>query len=147
LIKGDEYHNLLLSRKLQALSEKDKDYWSFKGNANSGYGHGLFQYPAMMVPQVTKAIIDKIIEVHPEIQDIADPFTGSGTVMTECMLRGLSFSGIDINPLAVLLCKVKSGPFLIQSLNEKSEALLKKIKDDKGRTIEVDFYNRNKYTR
>jgi site-specific DNA-methyltransferase (cytosine-N4-specific) len=104
-------HNAMLKEKLQALTEKDKDYWSFRGNANRGYGHGFFQYPAMMVPQVSKAIINKIMEVHPDIQTISDPFAGSGTVMTECMLRGLSFSGIDINPLAILLCHVKSGPF------------------------------------
>jgi hypothetical protein len=36
------------------------------------------------------------MEVHPDIQTIRDSFAGSGTVMTECMLRGLSFSDIDI---------------------------------------------------
>jgi site-specific DNA-adenine methylase len=137
--------NVILTEKLKALTEKDKDYWSFKGNANRGYGHGFFQYPAMMVPQVTKAIIDNIMEVHPNIQTIRDPFAGSGTVMTECMLRGLSFSGVDINPLAILLCRVKSGPFHVELLDQRSEVLKKQIMQDKGRKVEVNFQNRNKW--
>jgi site-specific DNA-adenine methylase len=138
-------YNSLLNKKLQALSEKDKDYWSFRGNANREYGHGLFQYPAMMVPQVTRVIIDKIIEVQPDVKIISDPFVGSGTVMTESMLRGLSFCGTDINPLAILLCQVKSGPFFISELIEKSAALKANIKQDKKTNIEVDFFNRNKW--
>jgi hypothetical protein len=138
-------YNTLLNEKLQALSEKDKDYWSFRGNASREYGHGLFQYPAMMVPQVTRAIIDKIIEVQPDVKIISDPFVGSGTVMTESMLRGLSFCGTDINPLAVLLCRVKSGPFFISELKEKSTALKARIKEDKKTNIEVNFFNRNKW--
>jgi hypothetical protein len=141
----NEYYNALLNEKLQALSETDKDYWSFRGNTNQGYGHGLFQYPAMMVPQITKSIIEKIVEIHPDIQIISDPFVGSGTVMTEVMLRGLSFFGADINPLAVLLCRVKSGPFYISILSQKSIELKERIKNDKETKIEIDFYNRNKW--
>jgi hypothetical protein len=141
----NEYYNTLLNKKLQALSEADKDYWSFRCNTNQGYGHGLFQYPAMMVPQVTKSIIEKIVEVHPDIKIISDPFVGSGTVMTEAMLRGFSFFGTDINPLAVLLCRVKSGPFYINILSQKSIELKERIKIDKETKIEIDFHNRNKW--
>jgi hypothetical protein len=137
--------NSSLNKKLQALSEKDKEYWSFKGNANRDYGHGMFQYPAMMVPQVTSAIIDKIIEVQPDFQTIRDPFVGSGTVMTESMLRGLSFYGTDINPLAILLCQVKSGPFFIDILLKKAEELKARIKNDKDTNVEVNFPNKNKW--
>ena len=143
----DEYsrYNTLLNKKLLALSEKNEDYWSFKGNSNRDYGHGLFQYPAMMVPQVTQAIIENIIEVHPGIMKIYDPFVGSGTVMTESMIKGLSFYGTDVNPLAILLCQVKSGPFYINKLIVKSEELTKKIKADKKTNYEIDYYNKNKW--
>ena len=138
-------NNALLTKKLYALSEKDKDYWSFKGNSSRGYGHGLFQYPAMMVPQVVEAIIDKIVEVHPKMKTISDPFMGSGTVMTESMIRGLSFSGTDINPLAILLCQVKSGPFFINELKIKSIKLKEKIENDKDMNYEVSFTNQKKW--
>jgi hypothetical protein len=137
--------NILLRKKLESLSENDKDYWSFKGNSNREYGHGLFQYPAMMVPQITRTIIDKIIDVRPDINSISDPFVGSGTVMTEAMLRGFSFSGIDINPLAILLCQVKSGPFFINKLIEKSENLKNRIRNDKKTNYEIYFPNKNKW--
>jgi len=137
--------NTLLNKNLQSLSEKNKAYWSFKGNSNREYGHGLFQYPAMMVPQVTKTIIEKIIDIHPTVHSISDPFVGSGTVLTESMLRGLSFTGTDINPLAILLCQVKSGPFFIDELNKKSENLKGKINNDNKTNYEVDFPNRKKW--
>ena len=137
--------NTLLNKKLQALTENDKDYWSFKGNSYRGYGHGLFQYPAMMVPQVIKAIMDNIIDVYPKIKKISDPFVGSGTVLTESMLRGLSFFGSDINPLAILLCQVKSGPFYIDKLKEKSITLMKRVENDKKTNYEVDFTNKVKW--
>jgi len=138
-------YNTKLNKKLHELTEKEKDYWSFKGKSNRGYGHGLFQYPAMMVPQVTQAIIDNIIDVYPNIKTISDPFVGSGTVMTETMLRGLSFFGNDINPLAILLCQVKSGPFYIDKLAKKSNALKKRIMNDKNTYYEVDFTNKAKW--
>jgi len=137
--------NVLINRKLQSLSEKDKDYWSFKGKANRDYGHGFFQYPAMMVPQVTQAIIDNILDIHPEIKTVRDPFVGSGTVMTESMFRGLSFLGTDINPLAILLCQVKRGPFFINGLKNNIDILKGRIRNDKNTYYEVDFTNKSKW--
>jgi len=138
-------YNTLLNKRLQALTLKDRDYWSFKGNSYRGYGHGLFQYPAMMVPQVIQVIIDNIINVYPNIKTISDPYVGSGTVMTETMLRGLSFFGNDVNPLAILLCQVKSGPFYIDKLTKKTNILKKRIMNDKNTYYEVDFTNKAKW--
>jgi len=137
--------NALLNNRLQSLSEEDKNYWSFKGKSKREYGHGLFQYPAMMVPQVTQAIIDNILNIHPEFKTVCDPFVGSGTVMTESMIRGLSFWGTDINPLAILLCQVKEGPFFITELKAKSEILKKRIERDNETYYEVDFNNKGKW--
>jgi hypothetical protein len=139
------YYNAILDKKLQDLTLKDKDYWSFRDKATREHGHGLFQYPAMMVPQVTKTIIDKIIEVHPNIKSIRDPFVGSGTVLTESMLRGLDFSGTDINPMAILLCQVKSGPFFIAELQDKVDVLINRINGDKKTHYAIDFSNKNKW--
>ena len=101
---------------MDSLSSSDDDYWSFQGNSYRKYGHGIFQYPAMMVPQVTEVILNTICEVHPEIKSVGDPFVGSGTVLTESMMKGLAFWGTDINPLSILLCQVKSGPFFVDAL-------------------------------
>lgn len=145
MISVQEHHNVLLRQRLESLTVADKDYWSFKGNSRREYGHGMFQYPAMMVPQVVEAILKQACSVHPDIERVGDPFSGSGTIMTESMMRGLAFSGTDINPLAVLLCRVKSGPFFIDALKDKAKELLARIDEDRRGAVEADFTNRDKW--
>lgn len=145
MISVQDQHDILLRRRFESLTDIDRDYWSFKGNSRREYGHGMFQYPAMMVPQVVDAILKQVCSVHPDIDRVGDPFVGSGTIMTESMMHGLAFSGTDINPLAILICRVKSGPFFTQALKSKTKELLARLDDDGGRRIEVDFPNRGKW--
>lgn len=145
MIAVQEHHDALLQQRLESLTVADKDYWSFKGNSRREYGHGMFQYPAMMVPQVVEAILKQACSVHPDIERVGDPFAGSGTIMTESMMRGLAFSGTDINPLAVLLCRVKSGPFFINALKDKAKELIARINEDRRWAVEADFPNRDKW--
>lgn len=145
MIDFEPKHDKLLSRRLLGLEQADKDYWSFKGNARRELGHGFFQYPAMMVPQVVRAVLDQTCAVHPEIESVGDPFVGSGTIMTESMLKGLSFTGTDINPLAILLCRVKSGPFYVDALNIKVADFKRKVATDHCQSISVDFKGRDKW--
>ncbi len=120
------------------------DTWSFNGNSRREHEHGYFHYPAMMVPQMITKII-KELEEKDEINVIGDPFAGSGTVLTESMLHGKSFIGKDINPLAILLCKTKSGPFFSDALQDKSKKLMQNIQNDKSFMIDVSFPNINKW--
>lgn len=145
MISVHSKHDKQLCQQLESLSDADKDYWSFKGNSRREHGHGLFQYPAMMVPQVVESILNQVCSVHPDIERVGDPFAGSGTVMTESMMRGLSFSGADINPLAILLCQVKRGPFFIDALRDRSLELNARIDEDSRWAIESNFYNRDKW--
>lgn len=145
MIAVQEHHDALLRQRLESLTAADKDYWSFKGNSRREYGHGMFQYPAMMVPQVVQAILKQACSVHPDIERVGDPFSGSGTIMTESMMRGLAFSGTDINPLAVLVCRVKSGPFFIDALKDKAKELIARIDEDRRWAVEADFPNRDKW--
>ena len=147
VIQARQHHDALLRRRLDALTEADRDYWSFKGNSRREHGHGLFQYPAMMVPQVARAVLEQACSVHPEIERACDPFSGSGTILTESMMRGLAFSGTDINPLAVLLCRVKSGPFFIEALTHKVVELAARIDTDRQWAVETNFPNRDKWFR
>ncbi len=101
----------------------------------------------MMVPQVARSILEQACAVHPEIEKVGDPFIGSGTILTESMLRGLSFSGADINPLSILLCRTKSGPFFIHALAEKVQQVMARIDADPRSTVEVNFPNREKWFR
>jgi hypothetical protein len=139
------FQNDRLRKKLESLAHSDPDYWSFRGNAKRDHGHGLMQYPAMMVPQMVRALLREICETEPCIKGVGDPFVGSGTVLTESTLRGLDFVGRDINPLAILLCRVKAGPVFPEALIERSEELIARITEDRHRSIEANFRGIDKW--
>jgi len=140
-------HDSQLRERLEALTNGKSDFWSFKHNSRREHGHGLFQYPAMTVPQLARVVLKEICEVHPEVQWVADPYSGSGTILTESMNRGLNFMGIDINPLAILLCRAKAGPFFIEALQKRIKEVKSAIEADKGHNVEVNFPNRDKWFR
>lgn len=134
-----------LTRELSEI-EKNKgvNYWSFEGNSKRTGAHSLISYPAMMVPSLQGQLID-IITNHQDIHKILDPFVGSGTIMTEAMLRNINFSGIDINPLAILACRVKSGPYFTTALSHKYKELLDKINRNSSKVTLRNFSGVDKW--
>ena len=74
-------------------------------------------------------------------------FVGSGTVLTETLLQGKNFWGVDINPLAILLCIVKQGPFHINELRCKIDSLITNLTNSDTTTDEVSFNNIDKWFR
>lgn len=136
-----------LRQRLLAAVAANAEYWAFRHDAVRRHAHALFQYPAMMVPQMQGRLIGDICHVCPTIQNVYDPYVGSGTVLTEAMLQGLNFFGQDINPLAVLLCRVKAGPFFVDSLELRLNGLHSRIKADRRRSIAVDFPGIQKWFR
>lgn len=134
-----------LQRLLASYSDGDNDFWSFRDRAEREYAHVYFQYPAMMVPKMQGKLIEAVKETIPGTKHVFDPFVGSGTTMTEAMMLGLDFTGQDINPLAVLLCRAKMGPFYDQILQEKLEFIVSAAKKDKNSQVDVGFPGRDKW--
>lgn len=99
-----------LEERLNSHVEQDPEFWSFNALRSRSGNHALFQYPAMMVPELQGVLLDDLIAVDPSVSLVYDPFAGSGTVMLESLYRNLDFHGSDINPLAILLCQVKATP-------------------------------------
>lgn len=139
--------NLMIEARLACLKNLGDDYWSFKTAYKRDYSHGYFRYPAMMVPQMIRSIIDELCSIDASIKHIHDPFVGSGTILTESILRGLDFTGRDINPLSILLCKVKSGPFYEKAFQIKINELLEEIEFDNQTSVETKFKNIDKWFR
>lgn len=100
----------LLRVRLAQRIQEDPEFWSFNALRSRSGNHALFQYPAMMVPELQGALLDDLLAIEPDTSLVYDPFSGSGTVMLESLYRGLDFHGSDINPLAILLCQVKATP-------------------------------------
>ncbi len=88
----------------------NSSYWDFSGGSARNGAHGLFQYPAMMVPALQGALLDDVFQVLPGSAVVYDPFGGSGTVLTETLRRGHNFVGSDVNPMALLLMSLKAEP-------------------------------------
>lgn len=119
-----------LKTKFNQLTLESEDHWDYRGNSKSerDYVHGFCTYPAMMVPKMQREILDVcLLNLENQKPCLLDPFAGSGTILVEGMLRGLDIVGVDVNPLAILLCKVKTTIVEIKTLQQKSEALKQSI--------------------
>lgn len=117
---------LSLKEKFNSLTLESEDHWDYRGNKNSerDYVHGFCTYPAMMVPKMQREMLDVCLEhLHDTYPRLLDPFAGSGTILVEGMLRGLNIVGIDVNPLAILLCKAKTTILNPKTLQEKTTQL------------------------
>ncbi len=105
----------LIRASIEDAAAADNDYWSTWTAAERNVQR-YFQYPAMMVPAMQRELLQIVTSLMPEVRAVVDPFAGSGTVVSEAMLAGLDVVAQDINPLAVLLCRVRSGPFDVEGL-------------------------------
>ena len=106
-----------MSRKKQVqtslIGERVEEDWNF-AKANTSYlTHGLHEYPARMIPQIAKRLI---LTYSKRRGNILDPFCGSGTTLVEARLAQRYSVGIDVNPFAVLLAKVKATPIDFKSI-------------------------------
>lgn len=72
------------------------------------YGvHDIHEYKGKFFPQLVRACIN--IAGIEDGSLVFDPFCGSGTTLCEGMVRGMRTAGIDLNPLSILISKVKTG--------------------------------------
>lgn len=104
--------------------------WDYRNDDTKLSNHGFHTYPAMMIPQIARRLIETYSK---DAKVLFDPFVGSGTSILEAKLHA-SFEkayGIDINPLARLVAKVKSTPIKQDLLVQITEALIQKCQDDK----------------
>lgn len=128
-----------LKSKFEQLTLESEDHWDYRGNSKSerDYVHGFCTYPAMMVPKMQREILEVCLtqsdNKHPKL---LDPFAGSGTILVEGMLQGLDIVGIDINPLAVLLCKAKTTILIPEVLKNHSKNLENEINNLKNLKID-----------
>ena len=108
---------------------EDSD-WTFADVDTKYMTHGLHTYPARMIPQVTDKLITKFANPKRKNNLCFDPFMGSGTVLVESKLHGIKSIGIDTNPLAVLMSKVKTTPISKRILERQAVKLLDAIQKD-----------------
>ncbi len=98
--------------------------WDFRGAKTGAFTHGLHPYPARMVPGVA----GELIRHYSTPGDLVyDPFCGSGTTLVEAVLGRRHASGLDLNPFAVMLSRVKTVAIDPEVLQEEWRGLRRRI--------------------
>ena len=88
--------------------------WEFRGALTNFGTHQFHPYPARYIPQIPR----ELIRVFTQKGDtVYDPFVGCGTTCVEANSMERDSMGNDINPLAVLLAKVKTTPISDRELS------------------------------
>jgi site-specific DNA-methyltransferase (cytosine-N4-specific) len=132
-------------RNLESQIEKEKvadnklsrriDYsWDFKGVKTKPHTHIFHTYPAMFIPQVARRLL---LTYTKKGDTICDIFCGSGTALVESRLVGRNSYGIDLNPLAIFLAKVKTTPIDPNRLSSDYLKLLDRIRKIKIDSTEI----------
>src|SRR3989344_9578012 len=122
----------LLKNKGMAKTNKIKFWdtsWDFKTAYTKYSNHGFHTYPAMMIPQIARRLIETYGK---NASVILDPFMGSGTALLEAKLHP-NFKkayGIDINPLALLISKAKTTPINPELLWKEYSKLIHRCSED-----------------
>jgi SAM-dependent methyltransferase len=73
--------------------------------ATRAHVHGFHSYTARMHPLTARRLIEGL---SARAQTVLDPFCGSGTVLVEAQLLGRRALGVDANPLAIMLARLKT---------------------------------------
>lgn len=105
-------------RRLQVLLRQDLDFH----NEQSRYAsHSFHSFPAKFPPQLPRKFISKLTK---EGDVVLDPMMGSGTTILEAYLLNRQAVGFDIDPLALLLTRVKVRPLDIPTARRTGDRIV-----------------------
>lgn len=103
----------------QSVAQLESIDWDFIGEQQSEISR-LHPYPAKFIESIPREII-RCLNVKKNTV-IFDPFCGSGTTMLEAKRAGYESIGVDLNPIACLISRVK-----MSVLNEDIESVATEI--------------------
>ncbi len=120
--KKKNYQNKLKKNKISEplfayifqKSRIEDENWDFRKANTKEYTHCFHPYPAMMIPQVARRILE-LFGKNSKL--LFDPYCGTGTSLVEANIRGINAVGTDLNPLARLIAKAKTTKLDIQVLD------------------------------
>lgn len=112
--------------------------WSFKTANTKEFTHCYHTYPAIMVPQIARTLIEEF-SPSGKCDLLFDPYCGSGTSLVEASLKGINSVGTDLNPLARLMTKVKTTKYNINDV----KSLFSEIQSNLIFYSEDEVANRN----
>ncbi len=105
-------------QRLEALLAGELD---FHGQNTSFASHDLHAFAAKFPPQLPRAFICALSKPG---DLVLDPMMGSGTAVVEALLQGRRGVGLDIDPLALRLTRVKTLPLDVDTLRDAGYSVL-----------------------
>lgn len=133
------HRNFLKSAELSGLAEAES--WTVIGsNSAINYStHGVFRYFGKFPAPIARHLISKYVSDNGLV---IDPACGSGTTGVEALWLGRKAKLYDVNPLAVLVSKVKSRYISLKDLElaiSNFETRYRSIRARKFETEEIDL--------
>lgn len=106
----------------------EKEFWNVDETISelSYLTHDYFRYYGKFPSKVGKMIIEDLITkkcIDKNVDFIIDNYAGSGTSLVEAKIANLYSVGFDINPFAVLACRVKTYNYDVEILKRMWEKI------------------------
>lgn len=140
----------LISKNIHTYNNEDNLYykpkdiknwyyeWDFKEYNPNIYSHGFHQYPAKFIPQLARKLLRIFTDENSTVLDL---FMGSGTTLIESMLLNRRMAiGIELNPFACFMAKIKTNPIHCERLNNTFIEIKTKFSTIKEFNLHT-FYN------
>ena len=113
---------LPLQERLKSLLASDLD---FHGQDTAYASHNFHSFPAKFPPQLPNKFIANLTEPG---DTVLDPMMGSGTTVLEAFLSGRYSIGFDIDPMALMITKVKVTALDREQLQQVGKTVLTQAK-------------------
>ena len=98
---------------MTVTNRKYKDEtWDFVKADTKEYTHCFHNYPAMMIPQIARGLLNRYGTPNGWV---LDPYCGTGTSLVEASIFGMNGVGCDINPLVRLITTAKTTPISLEA--------------------------------
>jgi len=94
---------------------------TFKGEKTDYAAHRIHAFAAKFPPQLPRLFIRELTQPG---EWVLDPMSGSGTTLVESVLSGRNVIGVDLDPLAVMIAKVKSMPLSLPQCAQIGDKVL-----------------------
>ena len=118
-----------------AVSSQD---WEFANEDTQYASHNIHRYSGKFIPQIARSAIQLLTEPQ---EIVFDPYLGSGTTALEAILLNRKCIGVDINPLAILISKVKTTVLPVDELEEFRGRLIESVNIFDDGQLSFSYYD------